>query len=38
MARFMMRRFVLGSEAERAELDLRLRLILHSWRQPDRPA
>jgi AcrR family transcriptional regulator len=30
MARFMMRRFVLGSEAERAELDLRLRLILHS--------
>ena len=30
IARFMMRRFVLGDEAERAELDPRLRLVLHS--------
>ena len=30
MVRFMMRRFVLGGEDERAELDLRLRLFLHS--------
>lgn len=30
MVRFMIRRFVLGDEAERAELDPRLRLVLHS--------
>jgi TetR/AcrR family transcriptional regulator, transcriptional repressor of aconitase len=30
MVRFMIRRFVLGGEDERAELDLRLRLVLHS--------
>jgi AcrR family transcriptional regulator len=30
MARFMIRRFVLGGEAERAEMDPRLRLVLHS--------
>ena len=30
LVRFMMRRFVLGDEAERAELDPRLRLVLHS--------
>src|SRR3954464_1808214 len=30
IARFMMRRFVLGDAAERAELDPRLRLVLHS--------
>jgi AcrR family transcriptional regulator len=30
IVRFMVRRFVLGSEEERAELDPRLRLILHS--------
>lgn len=30
IVRFMMRRFVLGDEAERAELDPRLRLVLHS--------
>src|SRR6202030_2636919 len=29
MARFMIRRFVLGGEAERAEMDPRLRLVLH---------
>lgn len=31
MVRFMVRRFLLGSEAERAELDPRLRLLLHSF-------
>jgi AcrR family transcriptional regulator len=31
MVRFMVRRFLLGGEAERAELDLRLRLVLHSF-------
>jgi len=30
IVRFMVRRFVLGSEAERRELDLRMRLMLHS--------
>jgi TetR/AcrR family transcriptional regulator, transcriptional repressor of aconitase len=30
IVRFMVRRFVLGSEAERDELDLRMRLMLHS--------
>jgi AcrR family transcriptional regulator len=30
MVRFMVRRFLLGDEAERAELDPRLRLLLHS--------
>jgi TetR/AcrR family transcriptional regulator, transcriptional repressor of aconitase len=30
MVRFMIRRFVLGGDVERAELDLRLRLVLHS--------
>ncbi len=30
MVRFMVRRFLLGGEAERAELDPRLRLLLHS--------
>ena len=30
IVRFMMRRFVLGDEAERTELDPRLRLVLHS--------
>src|SRR5579864_7204688 len=30
MIRFMVRRFLLGSAAERAELDPRLRLLLHS--------
>ena len=31
MVRFMVRRFLMGSEAERAEFDLRLRLLLHSF-------
>src|SRR5229473_117413 len=31
MVRFMVRRFLLGDEAERAELDPRLRLLLHSF-------
>jgi TetR/AcrR family transcriptional regulator, transcriptional repressor of aconitase len=31
MVRFMVRRFLLGGEAERAELDSRLRLLLHSF-------
>src|SRR5438874_7457076 len=31
MVRFMVRRFLLGSEIERAELDSRLRLVLHSF-------
>ena len=31
MVRFMVRRFLLGAEAERAELDSRLRLVLHSF-------
>jgi len=31
MVRFMVRRFVLGSDAERAALDSRLRLVLHSF-------
>ena len=31
IVRFMMRRFVLGGEVERAELDPRLRLVLHSF-------
>src|SRR5437660_12647454 len=31
MVRFMVRRFLLGEEAERAELDSRLRLGLHSF-------
>src|SRR5215831_16217399 len=31
MVRFMVRRFVLGGEGERAELDTRLRLLLHSF-------
>ncbi len=31
MVRFMVRRFVLGDEAARAELDSRLRLVLHSY-------
>src|SRR5258706_10251861 len=31
MVRFMVRRFVLGGECERAELDPRLRLLLHSF-------
>jgi AcrR family transcriptional regulator len=31
MTRFMVRRFVLGGEVERAELDSRLRLVLHSF-------
>lgn len=31
IVRFMMRRFVLGSDVERAELDPRLRLVLHSF-------
>ena len=31
MTRFMVRRFVLGSEGERAELDSRMRLVLHSF-------
>jgi AcrR family transcriptional regulator len=31
MVRFMVRRFLLGGEAERAELDSRLRLVLHSF-------
>src|SRR5437870_3145011 len=30
MVRFMIRRFVLGDDVERAELDPRLRLVLHS--------
>jgi AcrR family transcriptional regulator len=30
IARFMVRRFVLGEEADRRELDLRMRLMLHS--------
>lgn len=30
IVRFMVRRFVLGSETERGELDLRMRLMLHS--------
>src|SRR5260370_11529862 len=31
MVRFMVRRFLLGGECERAELDPRLRLLLHSF-------
>ncbi|HVH80810.1 MAG TPA: helix-turn-helix domain-containing protein [Stellaceae bacterium] len=31
IVRFMVRRFVLGSECERRDLDLKLRLMLHSW-------
>ena len=31
MVRFMVRRFLLGDDAERAELDSRLRLVLHSF-------
>jgi AcrR family transcriptional regulator len=31
MLRFMVRRFLLGSESERAEIELRLRLVLHSF-------
>src|SRR5437660_8817581 len=31
MVRFMVRRFLLGDEGERAELDSRLRLVLHSF-------
>src|SRR5713226_8302382 len=31
LVRFMVRRFLLGGEAERAELDSRLRLVLHSF-------
>jgi AcrR family transcriptional regulator len=31
IVRFMVRRFVLGSDAERREADLKMRLILHSW-------
>jgi AcrR family transcriptional regulator len=31
MTRFMVRRFVLGSDSERGELDSRLRLVLHSF-------
>jgi TetR/AcrR family transcriptional regulator, transcriptional repressor of aconitase len=31
MVRFMVRRFLLGSEIERAEIELRLRLVLHSF-------
>lgn len=31
MLRFMVRRFLMGGEAERAELDCRLRLVLHSF-------
>jgi AcrR family transcriptional regulator len=31
MVRFMVRRFLLGDEIERAELDSRLRLVLHSF-------
>lgn len=31
MVRFMVRRFLLGSEIERSELDSRLRLVLHSF-------
>ena len=31
MVRFMVRRFLLGTEAERAEFDTRLRLLLHSF-------
>jgi AcrR family transcriptional regulator len=31
MVRFMVRRFLLGGDAERAELDPRLRLLLHSF-------
>lgn len=31
MTRFMVRRFLLGDEIERAELDSRLRLVLHSF-------
>jgi AcrR family transcriptional regulator len=31
MVRFMVRRFVLGSDIERAELESRLRLVLHSF-------
>lgn len=31
MVRFMVRRFILGNEAERGELDSRLRLVLHSF-------
>lgn len=31
MTRFMVRRFLLGDEVERAELDSRLRLVLHSF-------
>jgi AcrR family transcriptional regulator len=31
MIRFMVRRFVLGSDSERGELDSRLRLVLHSF-------
>ena len=31
MVRFMVRRFLMGGEAERAELDPRLRLLLHSF-------
>jgi AcrR family transcriptional regulator len=31
MVRFMVRRFLLGSESERAEIELRLRLVLHSF-------
>jgi AcrR family transcriptional regulator len=31
LVRFMVRRFVLGNEAERHEIDLKMRLMLHSW-------
>src|SRR5687767_11784534 len=31
MVRFMVRRFLLGSDIERAEIELRLRLVLHSF-------
>src|SRR6266536_5673681 len=31
MVRFMVRRFLMGDEADRAELDPRLRLLLHSF-------
>src|SRR5215472_741826 len=31
MVRFMVRRFLLGAEADRAEFDTRLRLLLHSF-------
>src|ERR1044071_9103837 len=33
MVRFMVRRFLLGEEADRVELDSRLRLLLHSFLQ-----